>query len=69
MVCLQTMRGLDDFSRYVIGWKLCGNMRAEDGETLSAIGPRTMVERHARHRFGRIRLRQRQGSAQTQATE
>ncbi|MDP1575264.1 MAG: IS3 family transposase [Cypionkella sp.] len=21
---------LDDFSRYVIGWKLCGNMRAED---------------------------------------
>ena len=30
MVCLQTMRGLDDYSRYVIGWKLCGNMRAED---------------------------------------
>jgi transposase InsO family protein len=21
---------LDDYSRYVIGWKLCGNMRAED---------------------------------------
>ena len=30
MVCLQTMRGLDDYSRYVVGWKLCGNMRAED---------------------------------------
>ncbi len=30
MVCLQTMRGLDYYSRYVIGWKLCGNMRAED---------------------------------------
>ena len=30
MVCLQTMRGLDDYSRYVIGWKFCGNMRAED---------------------------------------
>ena len=21
---------LDDYLRYVIGWKLCGNMRAED---------------------------------------
>ena len=21
---------LDDYSRYVVGWKLCGNMRAED---------------------------------------
>ena len=21
---------LDDYSRYVIGWKLCGNMRAQD---------------------------------------
>ena len=30
MVCLQTMRGLDDYSRYVISWKRCGNMRAED---------------------------------------
>jgi putative transposase len=30
MVCLQTMKGLDDYSRYVVGWKLCGNMRAED---------------------------------------
>ena len=43
MVCMQTMRGLDDYSRYVIGWKLCGNMRAKDGEPLSAIGPRTMA--------------------------
>ena len=34
---------LDDYSRYVIGWKLCGNMRAEDGKPLSAIGPTTMA--------------------------
>jgi transposase InsO family protein len=32
---------LDDYSRYVIGWKLCSTMRAQDGEPLSAIGPRT----------------------------
>jgi len=24
------MRGLDDYSRYIIAWKLCTNMRAED---------------------------------------
>lgn len=35
---------LDDFSRYVIAWKLCTTMRAEDDETLFAIGSRTMVE-------------------------
>jgi putative transposase len=23
------MKGLDDYSRYVVGWKLCGTMRAE----------------------------------------
>ena len=34
---------LDDFSRYIIAWKLCTTMRAEDGEPLSAIGPRTMA--------------------------
>ena len=35
---------LDDYSRYIIAWKLCTNMRAEDDETLFAIGSRTMVE-------------------------
>ncbi|MCT4371305.1 helix-turn-helix domain-containing protein [Yangia mangrovi] len=35
---------LDDFSRYVIAWKLCTTMRAEEDETLFAIGSRTMVE-------------------------
>lgn len=35
---------LDDFSRYVIAWKRCTTMRAEDDETLFAIGSRTMVE-------------------------
>jgi putative transposase len=24
------MRGLDDYSRYIISWKLCTNMRTED---------------------------------------
>ncbi len=24
------MRGLDDYSRYIIAWKLCTNMRTED---------------------------------------
>ena len=24
------MRGVDDYSRYIIAWKLCTNMRAED---------------------------------------
>jgi len=27
---LQTTRGLDDYSRYIVGWKLCTSMRAED---------------------------------------
>ena len=35
---------LDDYSRYIIAWKLCTTMKAVDDETLSAIGPRTMVE-------------------------
>jgi putative transposase len=30
---------LDDFSRYVIGWKLCGNMRAEDVTATHNIAP------------------------------
>ena len=34
---------LDDYSRYIISWKLCGTMRAEDGEPWSATGPRTMA--------------------------
>jgi len=34
---------LDDFSRYIVGWKLCTNMGADDGEPFSAIGPRTMA--------------------------
>ena len=35
---------LDDYSRYIVAWKLCTTMKAGDDETLSAIGPRTMVE-------------------------
>jgi transposase InsO family protein len=34
---------LDDFSRFVVAWKLCATMKAEDGEPSSAIGPRTMA--------------------------
>ena len=38
---------LDDYSRYIIAWKLCTTMKAEDDEPMSAIGPRTMGECHA----------------------
>ncbi len=34
---------LDDFSRFVVAWKLCATMRASDAEPSSAIGPRTMA--------------------------
>jgi putative transposase len=36
MGCGQTMRGPDDRSRDVIGWRLCGTMPAENGEPLMA---------------------------------
>jgi hypothetical protein len=32
---------LDDFLRYIVGWKLCTNMGADDCEPFPAIGPRT----------------------------
>jgi len=35
---------LDDYSRYILASTLCNTMRAEDDETLFAIGSRTMVE-------------------------
>jgi transposase InsO family protein len=45
---------LDDFSRYIIAWKLCTNMRRGR-------------HRHARPRPQGLRLRQRHGAAQTTA--
>ena len=35
---------LDDYSRYIVAWKLCTTMKAEDDDALFAIGSRTMVE-------------------------
>jgi putative transposase len=48
---------LDDFSRYIIAWKLCTNMRAEDvTDTLDLA-------------LEGFRLRQRHGAAQAQAAQ
>jgi transposase InsO family protein len=60
---------LDDCSHYIIAWKLCTTMKAEDDETLSAIGPRTMVECHARPGAGRVGLRQRHRGRQARAAQ
>ena len=54
---------LDDYSRYVIGWKLCGNMRAQDvtdtlGIALAAADPRALRQRSTlmiHNRAGKIR--------------
>ena len=48
---------LDDFSRYIIAWKLCTTMRAED------------VTIHAGTGAHGLRLRQRQSAAQAKATQ
>ena len=47
---------LDDFSRYIIAWKLCTTMRAEDVTDTQA-GPRS------------VRLQQRGGRSQTPAPQ